>query len=457
MLDIFGDIGVNESKMHDKFKMLKDNLIFGEKDVLKQWTEKFIDRDNKIIKEFQTTFHSSFWEFFLNALFIEAGFEIDYTESRPDFIVISPQKMYVEAVVANIKEVGTKENERNINNVLSMVKPFYMQKNFKDNLSESVTRYSNSIQYKAVKKYKDYIKDEHFDDSLPYLIAMSGYEQIDYGNNFVFPMMALLYGRVYDNLTDTYVNKTEVKKPGTESTIPVGIFLDDSYSHVSAIIYSCTNTLGKLTSLAISQGLPNINSVLTIRQDCDLPTYKIQLVSEESPEYLSDGVFIFHNPNANNPISEELFNKTNVINVLYDESNQCSKRKGNNLPIISRLNLVAGKALFPYMEKEIFDSFNPEIFDVCAEVVRYEESEGKYEVHFNEVEDSIEFSMDFDERAFKEYKLEKGSKLIIMVFIELDSLLMGFLINKPEVFHKLKKIHGLMEGKGRVFNLTLME
>jgi hypothetical protein len=100
MLDIFGDIGVNESKMHDKFKMLKDNLIFGEKDVLKQWTEKFIDRDNKIIKEFQTTFHSSFWEFFLNALFIEAGFEIDYTESRPDFIVISPQKMYVEAVVA---------------------------------------------------------------------------------------------------------------------------------------------------------------------------------------------------------------------------------------------------------------------------------------------------------------------------------------------------------------------
>jgi len=457
MLDIFGDVGVNESKMHDKFKMLKDNLIFGEKDVLKQWTEKFIDRDNKIIKEFQTTFHSSFWEFFLNALFIEAGFEVDYTESRPDFIVISPQKMYVEAVVANIKEVGTKENERNINNVLSMVKPFYMQKNFKDNLSESVTRYSNSIQYKAVKKYKDYIKDEHFDDSLPYLIAISGYEQIDYGNNFVFPMMALLYGRVYDNLTNTYVNKTEVKKPGTESTIPVGIFLDDSYSHVSAIIYSCTNTLGKLTSLAISQGLPNINSVLTIRQDCDLPTYKIQLVSEESPEYLSDGVFIFHNPNAKNPISEELFNRTNVINVLYDESNQCSKRKGNNLPIVSRLNLVAGKALFPYMKKEIFDSFNPEMFDVCAEVLRCEESEGRYEVHFNELEDSIEFSMDFDERAFKEYKLEKGSKLIIMVFIELDSLLMGFLINKPKFFHKLKKIHGLMEGKGRVFNLTLME
>ena len=454
MLDIFDSNEVQEERKHDKFKLLRDILVYGEQDVLKSWTEGFIDRDNKIVKEFQTTFHSSFWEFFLNALFKEADFEIDYTKNRPDFIITRPQKMYVEAVVSNIKETGRKEGERNVADTLSMIQPFYKQKNFKLNLSEAVTRYSNSIQNKAIKKYSDYKKDKHFDESLPYLIALSGYEQVNYGNNFVFPMMALLYGQVYNNLTNMYSSDTAIEKPNTKSTIPIGIFLDDEYSHISAIIFSCTVTLGKLTSLAISQGYPHPNGVMTIRQDCEPPPYKIQLVSTDSPEYLSDGIFIFHNPLAKHPISTDLFDKTNAINFNYDIDKKMTLRQGNNLPIVSRFNNFVLKQTFPLMAKEITEDFNPELFSVVAKVRDYLEVDSHYEVDFVELESQLEFSMEIEKELFKKYKIDMSRQFIIVAYLNLDIKLYTLLVSQPDLFEKIKKIKGLIEGEASIIDIV---
>lgn len=138
--------------------------------------------------------------------------------------------------------------------ILSMIEPIHLQEDFDTNIREAITRYSNSIQSKD-KKYIDYSKDKKlkFDKNVPYMIALSGYEQINYANNFYYPMMALLYGLYYDNTNNKYTQKKSIIKPDTEDKdIPLGLFLDDSKSHISAIIFSCTVTLGKVTSLAIS-------------------------------------------------------------------------------------------------------------------------------------------------------------------------------------------------------------
>ena len=61
---------IDVRKWHPKFKLLMNEKLqfFRERHLVSNWTEGFVDRDEKIIKEFQTTFHSSFWEFYLFAL-----------------------------------------------------------------------------------------------------------------------------------------------------------------------------------------------------------------------------------------------------------------------------------------------------------------------------------------------------------------------------------------------------
>lgn len=408
---------IDESKLHRKFKFLRDNMIFGEHSIINQWTDGFIDRDNKIVQEFQTTFHSSFWEFYLNSVFHEAGFSIDYSKSSPDFIITSPQPFYVEAVVAEIKKGGILEENRILKDIFKNIEPFYLRTDFENDLNEAITRYSSSINSKKTMYENKYSKLNYFNKCYPFVIALSGYEQISYGSNFVFPLMALLYGRVYDNQTNTYHSQKEICKPGTGSKIPIGLFLKEEYSEVSAIIFSCTTTLGKLTSLAISNGNLNPNGVITIRQDDKFPTYKIHEVSKETPEYLSDGLFIFHNPLAKNPLPNDLFDKTNAVNITFDISTGGSERRANNLPLVSRLNLVSGKYILSFMYSEIFEKFNQDIALVTGVVSDIKEYTDSFDVTFTIENQYLEKTINFSVEAFENYCVKKGDSFQIIFYL----------------------------------------
>ncbi|WP_348812446.1 hypothetical protein [Flavobacterium maritimum] len=340
-LDLFKkNEGVSEEDLHPKFKLLRDEITLqGERDILAQWTNGFIDRDNKIVKEFQTTFHSSFWEFYLFSVFREMSFEIDFSKDRPDFIIKKPIEIFIEAVVSNIKKEGIEESERNSDDVLSMIVPPNNQKDFFELTDEAIVRNSNAIHGKSVKYLKKYINCEWVNENVPFMIALSSYDQINYGREYFYPMLALLYGYYFIPKIDNYVIRESIIKPGTDSPIPIGIFKDKSFEHISAIIFSCTTTLGKLTSLSISEDNSDVqfNRVINIRNDYEPPHYKIQDVTKENPEYLSDGLFIFHNPNAKNKINYNQFESSNATQVTFEDGN--FRFEGENTPIYSRLNL----------------------------------------------------------------------------------------------------------------------
>lgn len=153
-LNLFNKIeGLPEDKLHPKFLQLRDNVLLeGERKILEDWTQGFIDRDNKIVMEFQATFHSSFWEFYLHKVLIEAGCKIDFSQERPDFMVESPHEINLEAVVSNIKQGGKTETKRTLEDILSMVDPPYLHPNFNLFIDESIVRNSNAILSKN-KKY----------------------------------------------------------------------------------------------------------------------------------------------------------------------------------------------------------------------------------------------------------------------------------------------------------------
>ena len=146
-LDLFKKIDdLAEEALHEKYVFLRDSIQSeNERKILTDWTEGFVDRDNKIIKEFQTTFHSSFWEFYLHSLLKELNCQIDFSKDRPDFIVTSPFKFYIEAVVSNIKSGGRAEKTRNVDDVLTMIVPPNKNLEFGAELDEAIVRNSNAI------------------------------------------------------------------------------------------------------------------------------------------------------------------------------------------------------------------------------------------------------------------------------------------------------------------------
>lgn len=350
---------VSEDDLHFKYKLLRDNpALEGERKVLLKWTDGFEDRDNKIIKEFQTTYHSSFWEFYLFRVFQEQGFEIDFSKNRPDFIITKPFKLFIEAVVSNIKQDGREESTRNAEDLSSMIVPPHMQEDFQEILNESIVRNSNAILSKS-KKYKEsYTKNcDWVDEETPFMIALSSYDQVNYGREYYYPLLALLYGLYYNPEKNDFEVIEQIMKPGTESPIPVGLFNDKSFEHISGIIFSCTTTMGKLTSLSISDNIVDtqLNRVINIRSDYEPPYYKIQEVSNSNPEELSDGLFIFHNPNAKNKLTREQFENSNAFQITFD--NRKLMFGGGNLPIVSRLNMP--KMFFPdFLINAINKDFN---------------------------------------------------------------------------------------------------
>lgn len=354
-LDLYKNIkGMDETKQHKKFLLLKnESQLKYEKDILSNWTEGLIDRDKKFVRQFQESFHSCFWEMCLYKLFTEAKFELDQTHQMPDFVVKAPIEFYVEAVVANIKDTGRKESDRTLEDQMSMVIPPYLQHDFYQHLDEAIIRSSSKIKDKHEKFKNEYVNKAWINSANPFIIAVGSYDQVNYGREYIYPMLALLYGMYFDAESESFIKKDKVlKKEKRVVDIPLGIFFNNEYEDVSAVIYSCTITLGKLTSLSISAGNPSFNAVYNIRRDCNSNKYLLQVVNESSPEDLADGIFIFHNPNAKNKLPEDFFQGIAVTQFYY-ENGQLSYI-GNGTPIISRINM--SKILVPEFENMIVEN-----------------------------------------------------------------------------------------------------
>jgi hypothetical protein len=367
------DDGVDPNLLHFKFNDLNSQFGYaGAKEIISAWSKGFYDRDKKAKKEFQTTFHSTFWELYLHATLQEMDFEVSEKHNRPDFIIKTPTEMYIEAVVSEIKKDGIPEKLRSIEDVEANLRPIQTRREFSILIDEAISRHSNSIKSKLEKyngyKRKDgvfvkgYVECDWVSPSAPYIIALSSHDQISYGREFIYSMFALLYGHYYDPESKTYDNKKSIKKPGTNSDIDLGIFLNPSFKEVSAILFCNTLTLGKLSSLHKSANM-SYDSVLNIRYLQNEPHFRVQEVTSENPEKLLDGLYLFHNPFATNKLTEDAFNKIAQFSVDEGGVHQI----GNYPLIVSRYhtNMLA-RAVIEQIKVDTFLSYNPEY---CAQQV----------------------------------------------------------------------------------------
>jgi hypothetical protein len=129
------------------------------------------------------------------------------------------------------------------------------------------------------------------------------------------PIMAALYGVHYDEAAAIALGPEATDIPqvlvtgafkGNGANVPLGIFLDGQANEVSAVIYSCLATWGKIRALADN---PDANSIYKTLHPCAegiVPEIRVTQ-KKDYIEHVLDGLYVFHNPFAVRPLDSSTF------------------------------------------------------------------------------------------------------------------------------------------------------
>jgi hypothetical protein len=281
-IDLFTPL-VDESFFHPNFANTISEKSIGVQDVLKEWADGFVDRDGKFVREFQTTYNSSFWELYLFAVMKYLQVDVDFAFSSPDFVAAN-KNFVIEAVTANHAHDDVPEWEKTFQRLKETTEQHLFEIS-----RHSVIRLSNAFASK-IEKYNDsYSKLAHV-KGRPFIIAISNYTKQDFNFQGDVAMQWLLY--------DVLGLEKVQKSNGRE--IPLGIFNDEKYTDVSGVLYSSLATFGKARALGKDVGNFVFNAV-RIKDNY----YPIQITAKkaEYKESLCDGLRLFINPYAKKPLN----------------------------------------------------------------------------------------------------------------------------------------------------------
>jgi len=303
MIDLFIDC-VDKSKQHPNYLALSDERNFVARNYLNQWTDGFTDRDNKMVKEFQTTFNSTFWELYLFNVFKHWNIVIDFSHQMPDFTIIKPFNMNIEAVIANNAFSEKAEWQKDFS------KP--MELDEKEKIIHTATlRLSNAL----IKKYKKYKNEYSFLSHVlnkPFIIALAPFEQPYFWEQTHEAINQVLYG----------YKKTLYKEEGNEriilgheyvdfitkdngAEIELGFFSKNLMPEISAIIFSNVATVGKVRAMVKDIDKRDIYFTFAKFNKNGLQPYQGTLPKSKYCENLEDGLGILLNPYAKYPVNDD--------------------------------------------------------------------------------------------------------------------------------------------------------
>lgn len=296
-MDLFNPI-VPEEKLHPVFKQLLAPENEEERRLLQTWSDGMPDRDGKFVKEFQLTFESSLWELYIHAVLKELNYKVDFTHPSPDFSIVDPYKFTIEATVTRPESDGKPPVGWSIDDIPT---------DFTEFNNQATLRICNSIKEKLAKFRSRYAHLPHVQGS-PFVLAVGAYDRPGSHLAAARPMIAALYGVYHDeqlaidnklDFVPSYEVTDASKKNG--ANVPLGMFNDSSHSEISAVVYSCLATWGKIRALAKNPRYAFHFTSFHPGAGSLEPTI-FQTSGAEYPEHLCDGLYVFRNPYAKVPL-----------------------------------------------------------------------------------------------------------------------------------------------------------
>lgn len=260
-MDLF-KTNLPQDKLHKSFKQIVTDPGYAPvRSVIQSWGRGLLERSGeqtKFVNEFQTTFNSAFWELYLNKLFIDLGFSVDYTKASPDFCVSTPggYQFNVEAVVSDRPRIPASKG-----------KPFNT-KEFRDHCTIKLMgklKDKKDIFTGANGKKFPYASLEHVHER-PFVVAIAPFDSdlsLTQNNEII---NRVLFGieppDKYAFETGRQRRVSMIRKP-SGAPIELGIFTNESYKEISAVIFSTTGTFGKAV---VESGVERIVRVTKYRQ-----------------------------------------------------------------------------------------------------------------------------------------------------------------------------------------------
>ncbi|MGE9820078.1 hypothetical protein ACQP6V_18150 [Acinetobacter baumannii] len=330
MIDLFTPV-VEKEKQHFIFKTLSHSALYAERKVILDWAKGFIDRDKKFIKEFQTTFESSFWELYINKILKVENVEIDFSHHAPDFVCSKNNISFsIEATIANPEKDGLPSfgvTDQHLD----------LDINFADFNRKSIIRIANSIITKTNKFKNSYKKLSHVNGK-PFILGLNSFDRPHAHLIGHRGLIAVLYG-IYlneeksraENLNYIPHEKMDFIEKENGATIPLGFFTSSEYEDISAIIYNPYATWGKvraLSEVSDANKLIFFNVLYSKEKSVEsdlIPEIKSIVPKEEYTESIFDGLYIFHNPYAKYPIPEFLFKDPRIAHYSIDKSGRLTE------------------------------------------------------------------------------------------------------------------------------------
>ena len=311
---------VEDQKLHPNFKNIFVARNRYALDVLQGWAQGFEDRDGKFVKEFQTTFNSSFWELYLHAVFKKLNCSITFDHYAPDFNIEKPQQFCIEATIASNPDGEKKEHQANFNEIPHDLNELNRQ---------AVIRITNSLVSKARKYVNSYKYLEHVTGK-PFVLAIAPFDRPFFNLECQRPIEAALHGYYVNE--EEYIEKNDYSNAlngdsidrvskDNGSLIELGIFNDPQYSFISAVMFSSTATWGK--AVALSNNPNPVSTFKTVRQNMTgtIPHYA-ECSNVNYRENLFDGLRVYHNHNAERKLDVSLFSHKSIFQSYFVEKDQ---------------------------------------------------------------------------------------------------------------------------------------
>lgn len=334
------DAQVPFEKQHPIYRLIMHDVYAPEREVIQQWAEGFEDRDGKFLKEFQTTFESSFWELYLYAALKEWGVPIDMSNNAPDFLVGGQCPFALEATIAAPVAGGKPAFGYSVDDIPQEFTSFNI---------ESAIRICNSFSAK-VNRYRKYYSSLSHVKGKPFVLGIASFDRPLAHLASSRPIIAALYGLYHDedatgSAADGVMSYNVTSAPKNESVnIDVGLFCDDKYSEISAVIYSCLVTWGKVRALADNPDALSFYSTFHPNPGKLMPRMRYT-PKRDYVEHLMDGLFVLHNPFARHPLPIGLLAHPRICQMLPAADGELITHAPDDFLLVRMLQSAASKTV----------------------------------------------------------------------------------------------------------------
>lgn len=325
-LDFFTPV-VHENKQHPYFKLFQSMKHWVcARGILSEMMKGYVDIDGNFVKDFQSAgFDARLWELYLHAYFKEEGFYIERPKPAPDFLISrGNDRVYVEAVT-----VGPTVGDPTPGPGVGLPALRGSEEAAALNMDKIPIKFGSPLYSKLKKKYwtRPEVK------GLPLIFAIADFHE-NQSMTWTGPgLWRYLYGLEHsyshDEKGNLVVENRKIEQHQFEGkAIPSGFFSQPNSEHVSAILFSSSGTMSKFNRMGLLAGFGGDVVVKMVRlasyHDHDPNAVRpIVRVEEVEPgqytETWSEGITMFHNPNALHPVDDDSFPSIAHIHLVNGE------------------------------------------------------------------------------------------------------------------------------------------